>query len=120
VLTQLPGTSGCVSEVGVVGLCEDGKALLGVAGITVTRDGENVYATSETSNAVVAFSRDKKTGILTQLPGIEGCVSEDGTLGACADGKALVETRSVLVARNGRHAYVASSTSDAVSVFGRD
>jgi len=119
-LTQLPGTSGCVSELGIVGTCADGKALLGVAGITVPRDGKNVYATSETSDAVVAFARDKRTGILTQLAGTEGCVSEDGTLGTCADGKALIETRNVIVARNGRHAYVASSTSDAVAVFNRE
>src|SRR5215212_3938862 len=37
------------------------------------------------------------TGALTQLSGNAGCVSEDGTGGDCANGKALQAPRSVAV-----------------------
>ena len=35
------------------------------------------------------FDRDTTTGALTPLAGTAGCVSETGTAGACADGRAL-------------------------------
>ena len=94
--------------------------LAGAVSVAVSNDRRNVYAAAEGSNAVAAFLRDKKTGALTQLPGAAACTSESGTAGLCADGTALVEARAVAVTRNGRSAYVASSTSDAVAAFERD
>lgn len=120
VLTQLAGAAGCISEDGSGGLCADGVGLVGVVSVAVSNDRSNVYAAAEGSNAVAAFLRDKRTGALTQLPGAAACTSEDGTGGLCADGTALVEARAVAVTRNGRSAYVASSTSDAVAAFARD
>src|SRR5690606_7711919 len=87
-LTQLEGTDGCVGETSLGGACADGKALLGPRGIAVSRDGRNVYVGAAGSHAVAVFARDRRTGALTQLPGTEGCVSEDGTGGECADGTA--------------------------------
>jgi hypothetical protein len=55
--------------------------------VVVSRDGKNVYAASEGSSAVAAFARDRKTGSLVQLAGLGGFINEDGTLGACGDGK---------------------------------
>jgi hypothetical protein len=49
----------------------------------------------------------------------DGCVSDNGSAGTCADGKALVEARAVIATRTGRHVYTAASTSDAVAVFER-
>lgn len=119
-LTQLTGLAGCVSEDGTGGTCTDGKALVGVVSVVASRDGKNVYAASEGSDAVAVFARDRKTGALTQLGGIDGCVSEDGSGGICGGGKALNEARAVALSRNGRSAYVASATSDAVAAFERD
>jgi DNA-binding beta-propeller fold protein YncE len=120
ILTQLEGTSGCVSEDGTGGECADGKALLAPLSVTIAKNGRNLYVASSVSNALAAFSRDKKTGVLTQLEGTNGCVSEDGTGGECANGQSLVEASGVLVTRNGRSAYVASATSDAVAAFARE
>lgn len=59
-------------------------------------------------------------GFLTQVPGLGGCVSEDGSGGDCADGKALISARSVAVSPNGKHVYVASRSSKSVAIFRRD
>ena len=118
-LTQLAGTAGCVSEDGTGGLCANGNALVGPVSVTVAQNGKNLYVTSETSNSVTAFARDARTGAITQLAGTDGCVSEDGTGFSCADGVALTEPRGVVLTRNGKHAYVTSSTSDAVAAFAR-
>ncbi|MEW6268201.1 MAG: beta-propeller fold lactonase family protein [Thermodesulfobacteriota bacterium] len=118
-LTQLPGTDGCVGESSLGGACADGKALIGARGIAVSRDGRHVYVGSASSNAVAVFARDRKTGALTQLPGTDGCVSEDGTNGECADGKALLNAGAVAVSDDGKSVYVASFQSGAVAVFAR-
>jgi len=86
----------------------------------VSPKGDSLYVAVVGSNVIAIFARDERTGVLTQLPGPSGCISEDRGGGACADGVALVEAASVVVTRNGRSVYVASKTSDAVSAFDRD
>jgi 6-phosphogluconolactonase (cycloisomerase 2 family) len=112
--------AGCVSETGSGGACVDGTALDGATDVTVSPDGKSVYAASETSRAVVVFSRDGTTGGITQLAGTDGCVSDSGTGGACADGTALVGPRYVAVSPDGKNLYFPASFSRAVAVFGRD
>jgi len=118
-LTQKAGTAGCISETGTGGLCQDGKALDGAYSVTVSPDGNTVYATSNLSNAVAVFDRDAITGELTQLPGTQGCISETGTGGLCQDGKALDSPWSVTVSPDGKNVYAASVGSSAVAVFSR-
>jgi hypothetical protein len=67
----------------------------------------------------VILARDKKTGVLTQLAGTDGCVTEDGRGGACADDKALDLPIAIAVSRKGTNVYVASAESWAVAVFAR-
>jgi DNA-binding beta-propeller fold protein YncE len=119
-LTQLAGQAGCVSETGSTGACADGTALDAATSVTVSPDGKHVYVALFNSDAVAVFARDKTTGALTQLAGPAGCVSEDGTGGACADGTALLHAASVAVRPDGKHVYAASQVSDAVAVFARD
>lgn len=118
-LTQLPGTAGCVSEDGTGGQCTDGKALLGAFAVAVSQNGKNVYVASRDSNAVAVFARNNKTGALTQLPGTNGCIGEDGTGGECADGVALTGPVAIAITRNGKSVYVASEGSSAVTAFAR-
>jgi DNA-binding beta-propeller fold protein YncE len=118
-LSQLPGLAGCVSETGSAGECTDGNALKAAANVTVSPDGRHVYVASLLSNAVAVFGRNKQTGALSQLLGLDGCVSEDG-VGGCRTGKALVDARWVDVSRDGKHAYVASNGSQAIAIFARD
>ncbi len=119
-LTQLSGTAGCTSETGTAGACTVGKAINGASAVTVSPEGTHVYVTATMSDAVAAFSRDASTGALTQLSGTAGCVSENGTSGACIDGKALVDPYGVVLSPDGTHAYVAASGSDAIAVFSRN
>jgi 6-phosphogluconolactonase (cycloisomerase 2 family) len=119
-LTQLPGTAGCVSEDGTGGECQDGKALRTPLSVTLSPDGRSLYGSAFDSDAVSIFSRDPGTGALTQLAGLEGCVSEDGTSGACADGKALESATSTAISDDGDNVYVTSWYRDgAVAVFTR-
>lgn len=60
------------------------------------------------------------SGELTQLPGTDGCVSETGTGGECADGRALQDAHSVVVSRDGKNVYATSIVSDAVAIFSRE
>ena len=119
-LTQKPGTAGCISEDGIGGACQDGTALDGAAGVATSPDGKSTYVVSLASDAVAVFDRDPATGALTQKPGTAGCVSEDGTGGACQDGTALDGTSGVATSPDGKSVYVTSELSDAVAVFDRD
>ena len=119
-LTQLAGLDGCVTEGGSTSTCAGGTALLGPRGVAVSGDGRHVYVAAAGSNAVAVFARNRKTGALAQLPAPAGCVSEDGTGGACRDGKALKSAGGVVVSGDGRSVYVASLGSSAVAVFARE
>ncbi len=119
VLAQDPTIDGCVSETGNNG-CSDGTALDSPRGVAVSPDGKHVYVVSDASNAVAAFTRNKSTGALTQLAGLDRCISDSGSGGDCADGKALVGAWAVTVSPDGKHIYVASFVSTAVAVFARD
>jgi len=118
-LTQKPGTAGCISETGTAGACADGKALDGATEVVLSADGKSVYSPSLNSDAVVVFDRNPATGALTQKAGTAGCISETGTGGACADGRALDAARSIVVSADGESAYAASQNSNAVVVFDR-
>jgi 6-phosphogluconolactonase (cycloisomerase 2 family) len=88
--------------------------------VTLSPDGTSVYVASETSRSVSIFARDATTGAITQLAGTEGCVSDSGTAGACADGTALVGPRAVAVSPDGKNFYFPSSFDAAIAVFARD
>ncbi len=117
-LAQKAGTAACVSETGSGGVCVDGVALDQARAVTISPDGESVYVAA--GDAVAVFDRDPDTGELTQKAGTDGCISETGSGGSCADGVALTSASSVAVSPDGENAYTASTTSGAVSIFNRD
>jgi len=117
---QLPGTDACVSDSGTNGACADGTALAGPRSVALSPDGNNLYFPATTAAAIGTFDRDPVTGALRQLTGTSGCISESGTNGACAVGRALSGARSAAVSPDGASVYVASFFSDAVAVFSRD
>ncbi len=119
-LAQKLFVSGCVSEDGSAGTCQDGKALNAVRGVAVSADGRNVYAGSDLSDGVAIFDRNETTGALTQKAGAAGCISETGTAGACLDGTALGAPFGLAVSADGRNVYVTSGNSGAVVVLDRD
>ena len=119
-IAQLTGTDGCVSASGTGGACAKGTALVGPRSLGLSPDGKSLYFPATTAAAVAVFSRDTTTGALRQLAGTNGCISESGTNGSCAVGKALAGARSAAVSSDGRSVYVASYFADAVAVFSRN
>src|SRR5262249_35866532 len=59
-------------------------------------------------------------GELAQKPGAGGCITADGAGGACGKASPLSIPAGVLVSRDGKSAYVASSNGLAVLGFDRD
>ena len=100
--------------------CADGTALVGPRSVALSPDGNNLYFPATTAAAVAVFARDQVDGALRQLAGTSGCISESGTNGACAVGRALSGARSAAVSPDGTSVYVASYFSDAVAVFSRN
>ena len=90
-LTQKPGTLGCISVDGSGGECGTSPSLAGsgFSSVAVSPDGRSLYAADRGSYAIAIFDRDPQNGALTQKPGTAGCISQDGSGGACGDGRAL-------------------------------
>ena len=119
-LSQLPGPEGCISQGGSSGQCANGRSLDYSLSMALSPNGKHLYVASYDSSSVAVFARDQRTGALTQLPGPEGCISEGGSGGQCATGRALLKPRSVAVSPNGRHLYVTSGDGYAVAVLQRN
>jgi DNA-binding beta-propeller fold protein YncE len=103
-LTQLPRRRGCVRHQGGR-FCGAGRAIAGPVSIAISTDGANVYVASAGSDAVSVFARNRRTGVISQLSGERGCVSQRPG-GGCVVGRALNEPTSVAVSPDGAHVYV--------------
>ncbi len=120
VLTQLPQPAGCVAENGDGVECTAAIGLGGVDAMVVSRSGKQLYAASIDSDAVAIFDRDRTTGALTQLPGIDGCIAENGDGITCADAVGLDGPRTIAISKTGRQVYVGSFVSDTIAIFTRN
>jgi 6-phosphogluconolactonase (cycloisomerase 2 family) len=97
--------------------CTSAPGLESARAVAITADGHNLYVGGGTSIAV--FQRDAKTGALTQLAGILGCVSSSGGTG-CGQALGLSGVAQVALSPDGRHLYAVSSISGSVTAFARD
>jgi 6-phosphogluconolactonase (cycloisomerase 2 family) len=79
--------------------------------LTISPDGNSLYAAGRDDDAVAVFSRDSETGFLTFVE-----VQRDGVGGV--DG--LNGPRSVTVSPDGKLVYVTGADDDAVAVFSRN
>ncbi|HYH61052.1 MAG TPA: beta-propeller fold lactonase family protein [Solirubrobacterales bacterium] len=118
-LTQKADLAGCVSDDGTGGECRDGEALDEPVAIAASPDGKNVYVASEDSEAIAIFDR-AGDGTLTQKVGVAGCISDDGSGGACQDGYGLERADAVVVSPDGENVYVAAHFEDVILTFNRD
>ncbi len=116
-LTQRAGLAGCVAEVPSA-TCSDGRALEGPTHIALSPDGRSLYVSAQLSNAVALFDV-AADGTPAQKPGSAGCISADGSGGACGFAKALRSASSVTLSPSGADVYVTAAGSDGVAVFSR-
>jgi hypothetical protein len=120
-ITQLSGDAGCFTETGTdggTGTCTVGRLLEEQMSLVMTPDGRFVYSMASGSDhgggavevqGISVFSRDAATGALTQLPGAEGCVSNDGTDGrggVCTQVSAILSAKAAGISPDGKNLYL--------------
>src|SRR5262249_46669692 len=88
--------------------------------VALSEDGKSVYVAGAESNAVTVFTRDRESSVLHQLAGSAGCVSEDGSNGACTDGKGLDRPVGLAVPRDGNQVYATAGDSTSIAVLTRN
>jgi Bacterial Ig domain len=121
-LALKPGADGCITHVDMpVTGCAQARAIGRADEIMISADGRFVYVASQAAvdstpnalaGAVAVFRRNTTTGVLTQLPGTQGCINDDATEG-CLDGHAIGGTGAVL-SGDQRNIYVLGRESLAV------
>jgi hypothetical protein len=143
-VVQVPGKHGCYTVDGSgsagAGKCTNIRGGHEATTVTISPDGRNAYevgysegGTTPVPAVLTVFSRDTNTGVLTQLSGKAGCLSNSGSSEdgphTCARARDLDtgDARSITLSKDGRDVYVASqfetkSHDDlgGVAVFGRN
>jgi DNA-binding beta-propeller fold protein YncE len=125
-LTQLKGKQGCiVDRSSKAGSCAVGRGLkgagpfMGSEAVAVSPDGRNVYVAAFDSDAIATFSRNPKSGALTQPKGAAGCISATGKDG-CAKVAAFDGPNSVAISPDGRNVYATARDSSTLLSFARN
>lgn len=117
-LKQLAGVDGCISgESSVPAGCQSVRALQGIGDVVVSPDGKNVYASSTSLDAIVAFNRNTATGALTQKDSITGCITSDAAVASPPHSCNLIPTASALdgvtaiaISPDGENLYAVTNT----------
>jgi DNA-binding beta-propeller fold protein YncE len=120
-VNQSATTAGCISQ-GGAGTCVTGLALSSPIGIAVSPDDGNVYVASAGSNALAVLDRQTSgatVGTLSQSTGPDGCISKDGSAGACGTASTLSGPRGVAVSPDHETVYVTALDTKSVTSFAR-
>ena len=91
------------------------NGLHGVRWVTLSADGRNLYASAPAADAIVAFSRNSTTGMITPLAGAAGCIEDNHArpdTGCTAHAAGLNYPRTITISPDGKNAYVASDHAD--------
>jgi DNA-binding beta-propeller fold protein YncE len=118
VLAPVDPAVGCVRQAAVEG-CAVGVGILNPFSVIVSGDGRNVYVAA-LGGAMLVFDRTPATGAIAQKAGPAGCISEDGTGGACQDGVGLLQARAIAASPDGDSVYAAGSGPGGIAAFDRD
>jgi hypothetical protein len=115
--TGLLTPNACIEDDPIDEGCASATAGLdGADRVEVSSDGLNVYVTGRTDEAVVIFTRNTISGVLTPA----GCVKDNGSAAACAaTSPALEEIEGLALSPNGESLYTLSNDDDAITAFTR-
>jgi 6-phosphogluconolactonase (cycloisomerase 2 family) len=105
----------CVSDTGSDGLCDNGVGLRGVAGLTITPDGEKPIAVAPKVGAVDEFDIGD-TGTLSEHTCFGDPVAEGGQ---CTEVSSLGGAASAALSTDGRDLYVGAMEDEALTSFRR-
>jgi len=134
-LTQLSGTNGCTTIDGKdntgASTCAVGRAISSPYGGVISPDGSTLYVSNSDSTAaggLAVFSLDPTTGAATQLAGLKGCITSDGSSGQdgapglCTNGRALGFGYGMTISSDGRSVYQATDaqTIAGLAVYARE
>jgi DNA-binding beta-propeller fold protein YncE len=114
-LTQLPGTSGCITEAGEEG-CAKGTEMNHVEGLAINEAGSAVYAAAAFSSAIDILHRERSTGALTQATDGSGCIT-NAVVAGCTQGYEIGGVNALVVAPKDRNVYATSLGSNSVTMF---
>jgi hypothetical protein len=119
-------TTGALTEIGCITGANDtapGCAQSPVAAmdnpssIAISPDGTDVYVLTQGENAVLSFSRNAATGLLTELSG--SCYSSNSVAGCTAD-PGLTYPWGIVVTSDGKNVYATSDNGQDVAEFARN
>ena len=127
-LTQLSMAQGCVTDDGSsedgAGTCINGKGVTYSNEIVVSSDGKHVYTVGYDDQTVAAFLRDASTGAVSQLAGLDGCISGDGPARMAPtpalDGVGIEGPFGIDISRDGKNVYVGLYDINGLASFSRD
>jgi DNA-binding beta-propeller fold protein YncE len=126
-IEQLPGRAGCLrprrrtKKPRGSATCAQARVLAAAGDVEVSPDGRNVYVAAYNASGVAVFTRDRRTGVLTQLRGARGCVSASQftrITRRCTRARGLRGAQQLDMSRDGRNLYVAAAVG--VSIFRRE
>ncbi len=125
-LTELSGTAGCASKDGKdtsgASTCATVRGFDQPYGMAISPDRRTLYVT-QFGGGVAVFSLNPSTGAATQLPGLYGCITPDGSSGACATGTGLSGAYEPAVSPDGQFVYIAAygfGSKGSLDVFRRE
>ncbi len=123
-ITSDSNVTGCTK---IPGASADGTdtPLAGLRGLALSADGESVYASTSSSDALNLFNRNLNTGAVS----FAGCTSSNSNVAGCtkiagasANGTntGLDTLTSIAISADGRNVYGAAQTGDALARFDRE
>lgn len=120
-LSQQNAMQACVSQTGNGAQCGTAAPIASPVGIALSPDGADVYVSGQGPSGGFVTLLDVISGGLAQHPAASGgCAENNVTSVGCLDARAMNGGRDVGVTPDGKHVYVTSTISNAVTVFTRN
>jgi hypothetical protein len=116
-LTEIGCITGAASEPG----CSTSAlaAMDNPSSLAISPDGSSVYVVTQGENAIVTFSRNASTGLLTEVAG--DCYdSNGGPVPGCTANPGLSYPWGVVVSQDGRNVYASSNNGQDIAEFTRN